>query len=254
MLLILYFRFYETNVLISAILCVPVFLWIWIERGTSTVIARIVVSLTILLMATMYDFMPGRTVVLLDMAVMGVCIIRFCTVFFEKNNVKVGADIFAWMLIIFEMFLMFLYRLNCFVFFNDSFWTFVCISLVIGIGMSLFLCVKWIPKKYGFGKCVGYFVLFAVLIGAMTWSTTVHLNYALDFSQPKQYSEVIVDKEIDYNRRGPVDYEFKLTIDGEQEEIGVPKTEYYKYDIGDTYSFSKYKGAFGVPFYTSYDN
>ena len=32
-------------------------------------------------------------------------------------------------------------------------------------------------------------------------------------------------------------------------ELDVGKSTYDKYDIGDTYYFTKYDGAFGVPFY-----
>ena len=65
---------------------------------------------------------------------------------------------------------------------------------------------------------------------------------------------VIVDKEIDHHRKGPDDYEFELVIDGAEVTLSVPQSEYYKHSVGDAYSFERYNGAFGVPFYISKNN
>ena len=43
--------------------------------------------------------------------------------------------------------------------------------------------------------------------------------------------------------------EFVQTVDGESFDLEVGKREYKRYEVGDTYTFKEYTGAFGKPFY-----
>ena len=51
------------------------------------------------------------------------------------------------------------------------------------------------------------------------------------------------------HRKSPDSYEFEMTVDGKTFDLEVGRREYKKYEVGDTYTFKEYKGAFGKPFY-----
>ena len=75
------------------------------------------------------------------------------------------------------------------------------------------------------------------------------MNYVLDTKGPQQYTAVIEDKDYTHYRKGPDSYEFRVTVDGETFDLNVSVLEYDRYEIGDTYTFYCYEGAFGKPFY-----
>jgi hypothetical protein len=59
---------------------------------------------------------------------------------------------------------------------------------------------------------------------------------------------VIEEKNVVRHRKSPDSYEFELTEDGESFVLKVDREEYQRYEVGDTYTFKAYKGAFGKPF------
>jgi hypothetical protein len=78
-----------------------------------------------------------------------------------------------------------------------------------------------------------------------------NVNYVLGSSEPIEVQAIIEEKDHEYHTKGPDDYEFKLTVDGESFWLDVDVIEYEDYEIGDVYKFRQYSGAFGVRFYVS---
>ena len=95
----------------------------------------------------------------------------------------------------------------------------------------------------------GFFLLAACVISMFSFLTIGHLNYALDIKGPQPCVAVIEDKDIEHHRRGPDTYEFRVTVDGESFDLDVTFVQYHSYEVGDTYTFDRYEGAFGKPFY-----
>jgi hypothetical protein len=94
-------------------------------------------------------------------------------------------------------------------------------------------------------------VLVTLISALFIMITVCHLNYLLDLQPPTEIHAVIEDKEITHHRKSPDSYEFELTVDGESFDLEVGKREYKRYEVGDTYTFKEYKGAFGKPFYVA---
>ena len=131
------------------------------------------------------------------------------------------------------------------------------IPLIISIGVGIWAPTTWCDKSTMLHTRIGYIFLCAFLAFAITGPYAVHLNYALDFSPPEEYSSVIVDKELDRDlrigkeHRAPTTYKFTVMADGKKYELAVTCDEYYRYDEGDTYCFYRYEGALGEPFFLS---
>ncbi len=122
-------------------------------------------------------------------------------------------------------------------------------SIIIGaiIGVLLTVIFFWKGKKIS--ERIGIMVLWAILCSVSLFALFTNLNYILDFSEPQCYSAVIEGKDVDYNRKSPNSYGFKVTADGKSFYLDVSRSEYRKYDVGDTYRFKKYNGTFGKPFF-----
>ena len=128
------------------------------------------------------------------------------------------------------------------------------IPLIISIGVGIWVPTTWCDKSTMLHTRIGYIFLCAFLAFAITGPYAVHLNYALDFSPPVEYSSVIVDTDSDLNLgrySGPRTYEFTVMADGKEYDLAVTGDEYYRYDEGDTYCFYRYEGALGEPFFLS---
>ena len=131
------------------------------------------------------------------------------------------------------------------------------IPLIISIGVGIWVPTTWCDKSTMLHTRIGYIFLCAFLAFAIIVPCALHLNYALDFSPPEEYSSAIVDKELDRDlrigkeHRAPTTYEFTVMADGKEYDLAVTRDEYYRYDEGDTYCFYRYEGALGEPFFLS---
>ena len=149
-----------------------------------------------------------------------------------------------------------LYRLD-YAFIDLGFSPLWVIPLIISTGVGIWAPTAWCDKSTMLHTRIGYIFLCAFLAFAITGPFAIHLNYALDFSPPKEYSSVIVDKELDRDlrigkeHRAPTTYEFTVIADGKEYDLAVTRDEYYRYDEGDTYYFYRYDGALGEPFFLS---
>lgn len=146
-----------------------------------------------------------------------------------------------------------LYRLD-YAFIDLGFSPLWVIPLIISIGVGIWVPTTWCDKSTMLHTRIGYIFLCAFLAFVITGPYAVHLNYALDFSPPEEYSSVIVDTYSDLNLgryKGPSTYEFTVMADGKEYDLAVTRDEYYRYDEGDTYYFYRYEGALGEPFFLS---
>lgn len=99
------------------------------------------------------------------------------------------------------------------------------------------------------GTFIGMILIFAFLFAFGFCMIGTHLNYVLDTTPPVPCEAVIEDKEIEHHRKSPDTYEFIVNIDEKRITLDVSSDEYDRYDIGDTYTFYRYQGAFDIPFY-----
>lgn len=129
------------------------------------------------------------------------------------------------------------------------------IPLIISLGVSIIFILKWYHEPTTPLKRIGYILLCTFLVCMLMVPYAYHLNYALDFSPPQEYSSVIVDKDRNSHtgrrRRLPTTYEFTVIADGKKYDLAVTREEYNRYDEGDTYYFYRYEGALGEPFFLS---
>ena len=143
--------------------------------------------------------------------------------------------------------------MSAYSFYKEPFIPFWEISLAIGLAVSIFVTVKWVWKGAGWGGRIGSIALGTVLVFFLCWISLCHLNYLLDFQPPAQKQAVIEEKDIIRHRKSPDSYEFQMTLDGETFDLEVGGREYNRYEVGDTYTFKEYGGAFGKPFYMAED-
>ena len=131
------------------------------------------------------------------------------------------------------------------------------IPLLISVGVGIWAPTTLCDKSTMLHTRIGYIFLCAFLAFAIIVPCALHLNYALDFSPPEEYSSAIVDKELDRDIKvgkehlDPTTYEFTVMADGKEYDLAVTRDEYYRYDKGDTYYFYRYEGALGEPFFLS---
>jgi hypothetical protein len=143
-----------------------------------------------------------------------------------------------------------LYEAFSYSFPDHEFLPFWYISLSVGIVIGIFFLI-WIWGKAKVWQLILSFIIIAALAFFVIEAYLCHFNYILDFNEPTELQAIIEEKDHDYNTKGPDDYEFKLTVDGESFWLEVDATEYDDYEIGDVYKFRQYSGAFGVRFYIS---
>ena len=137
---------------------------------------------------------------------------------------------------------------NAYTFFNEPFYPFWKLALILGLAVGIFVTVKWVWKESGWGGRIGSIVLCTFLVFLLCWVPLCHLNYLLDPQPPTEIHAVIEDKEITHHRKSPDSYKFVLTVDGETFDLEVGLDEYDRYEEGDTYTFKAYQGVFGKPF------
>ena len=143
-----------------------------------------------------------------------------------------------------------LYEAFSYSFPDHEFLPFWYISLPLGIVVGIFF-LKWIWGKAKVWQLILSFIIIAALAFFVIEAYLCHFNYILDFNEPTELQAIIEEKDHDHNPKGPDDYEFKLTVDGESFWLEVDVIEYEDYEIGDVYEFKQHSGAFGVRFYVS---
>lgn len=138
---------------------------------------------------------------------------------------------------------------NAYTFFNEPFYPFWKLALILGLAVGVLVTVKWAWKNTGFWLRLGSIFATSFLAFFLVLTMICHLNLLLDFTPTAQRQMVIMDKNEQDNGRSSDTYYFEFLVDGEHIELEVGLVEYLLYDEGDTYTFKEYKGAFGKPFY-----
>ena len=101
----------------------------------------------------------------------------------------------------------------------------------------------WLPPLSAL--IIAFFVFFC------TSSFLNFANYALETSEPIRQESIIYDKTAIHHRRSRDSHKFVIRVNGKQFSLEVSHDTYEAYNVGDTYHFSAYNGAFGVPFYVA---
>jgi hypothetical protein len=138
---------------------------------------------------------------------------------------------------------------NAYTFFNEPFYPFWKLALILGLAVGVLVTVKWAWKNTGFWLRLGSILATSFLAFFLVLIMICHLNLLLDFTPPIERQMVIMDKNEQDNGRSSDTYYFEFWVDGNPFELEVGLVEYLLYEEGDTYTFKEYKGAFGKPFY-----
>ena len=138
---------------------------------------------------------------------------------------------------------------NAYTFFNEPFYPFWKLALILGLTVGVLVTVKWAWKHTGFWLRLGSIFATSLVAFFLVLTMICHLNLLLDFTPPAERQAVIVNKNEHDNGRSSDTFYFEFIVDGEPFELEVGLVEYFLYDEGDTYTFKEYKGAFGKPFY-----
>jgi hypothetical protein len=123
------------------------------------------------------------------------------------------------------------------------------VCAILGVIGGAIFTFWYYRHKYKILPKIGLSLCFAVFFWGIAMFTAFHMNYLFDTKPPVECEAVIEDKDINRHRKGPDDYELIVTIDGKRITMEVSSEEYRRYDIGDTYTFYRYQGAFNIPFY-----
>ena len=138
---------------------------------------------------------------------------------------------------------------NAYTYYEEPFYPFWKLALILGLAVGVFVTVKWVWKNTGFWLRLGSIFATSLVAFFLVLTMICHLNLLLDFTPPTERQTVIVNKNEHDNGRSSDTYYFELIVDGGHFELEVGLVEYFLYDEGDTYIFKEYKGAFGKPFY-----
>jgi hypothetical protein len=70
----------------------------------------------------------------------------------------------------------------------------------------------------------------------------------LDVSEPEHFEAYILDKEIDSSGKS-TEYEMTVEIGGQQIQLDVSQSVYFRYEIGQNLPVDLYQGFFNDPYY-----
>ena len=127
------------------------------------------------------------------------------------------------------------------------------ISFVLApVAVGVFLVSKFAKKilcDRGKGAVIGLALIVALFAFMTTMTYVSHLNHIFDFNEPERYVVVIEDKNYEGGPKSFGYHEFGVTINGETEDITVPRLHAYQFHEGDLYVVEYHKGAFNEPYY-----
>ena len=96
-------------------------------------------------------------------------------------------------------------------------------------------------------------ILVGLFFGVMSFFLLVlelqNINYAFDLEAPVCEVMQICDKKISRHTRNPDTYHFEVRGKAGSFWVEVQPGEYERYQIGEGYEVSRYRGALGEPFY-----
>lgn len=135
---------------------------------------------------------------------------------------------------------------------GGPFYVFIAVDLIVGLIVAGFAAVKFglMEDKKKETVIVIFFValLFASLL---TDAYAKHFNYLFDSNEPVEYTTDIIKKrkEETYHRgKNRTIYHLDFRVKGKKYSVQVNKSEYEKYEIGDSYTIELRESAFKKPF------
>lgn len=132
------------------------------------------------------------------------------------------------------------------------------ISIALALVVGVFQTVKTGQMEQDIKKDIVVRSFVFLACGCLTFLLVSigiqNMNYALDTSEPTQYSAVIEDKIIRGGRKGGNKYYFQFTVNDETFNMKVFFSAYKSHNEGDTYNITYHEGAFGVPYYMAGKN
>lgn len=150
-----------------------------------------------------------------------------------------------------------LYQSDAYVFLEKEMLPFWEISLAVGVICGALFAVNTLRNQNEKGQIIALILislLVALIITIVVSSAISTLNYLLDESEPTEIVAIIEDKDHNRRRKGPDNYELEFLLDGEKVSIDVPSEVYRDSAVGDLFTFYRYEGRFGKPFYMATDH
>ncbi len=123
------------------------------------------------------------------------------------------------------------------------------VSLLIGVLLGIPVCLIWMWHDRSVGERIGWMFICVFLSFMMSGICIMHLNYALDESEPYVQCLTIEDKDHVSRRKKSDNYYFEFSTEREDIRLSVSRETYRSYEIGDKYYLVYYKGALGEPYY-----
>lgn len=220
----------------------------WVAKSRPPRLGQIIMTLMASILWQGF-LIPSERLVILNATVLtfvGFGYLLYLNVMLDKNNKPLcWATVFLFFVLLLQM------RYYTYLDGKTHYWVFsLVMALLAGIVACYFIHrgLRWLLDEDTVLEriCVCFVVSFAVFM--ISWSTANNINYFLDFSEPEEYCMTIADKDIDSSRSGTY-YEFTLVYEGKEIELDVSQSEYYQYEIGDSFSVDLYQGFFGDAYY-----
>ncbi len=240
------------HILLRVILCAPSIVLTWLDKDKKSVlIGRIITTASLLLISFAPVFLPDRAVVATYM-VMPIILAGLLLVFIHKRTGSTSGAIWLLEIIYFVMVLML--RITDYEFVNGIFAPYWYIGVIGGVTVSAIITfISYKKKGKDHGLIMG-FLVYSLLLAFFFMSIICNLNYVLDTSEPQEYTLPINEVEYKFGSgKSPGYYKLAFAIDGEEYWIRITKIDQYvnQYRTGDIYTFYRYEGALGEPFFLS---
>jgi hypothetical protein len=191
-----------------------------------------------------------RIILLLQMAIFLVLFVLFAKHFLTDKKYSVVTNTVTLFLG-----MIFILAVKGYTYLHDSggihFWQ---IALIVAVVITLIFTVFLITDKIQLDDDrTSEKVMAPILVLGMSFIlvafTISNLNYALDFSKPVDYATTILEKRIGTGYRRSTDYVFTANVNGEEKEFNVDQSEYFRKEVGDSFTVLLYFGAFGHEYY-----
>ena len=238
-------------ILISkTVLSCVVLYFAWLSNKKTPLFERIMISTFALLPWLPLLTKSYRIIMLLQMTIFLVLFVLFAKHFFTDKKYSVVTNAVTLFLGV-----IFIMSVKEYTYLHDSggihFWH---IALIVSVFITLFFTVLLIKDKIQLeDDRTSEKVAAPILVLGMSFIlfafTISNLNYALDLSKPVDYATTIIEKRIDSESRRSTDYIFTAKVNGEEKEFNVDQSEYFRKQVGDSFTVLLYSGAFGHEYY-----
>lgn len=236
------------HLILTIILCVPSYLVIWVDWVPKE--SKIITSVSFAILMLAPIVFSHKIELLVDFVIS----IFIISLMISCVKTKKTVNVFIWIFELVYVFCVFGTHFTNYAYVNLIFFPLWQVAVLVGLIIGIFYVVNDFRKKEGSFLSIvvgfGLFGLVFVFVGIFF----IHLNYALDFSEPQRYELIIEEKEYAPSSGGRYStphYKFLFNLNGKEINLWVSSSEYEKYEVGDLYAIDLYNGALGEPFYIS---